>query len=117
MMPSLSDTKVYLAIGATDMRKSINGLSLLVVDYFDRDPLSGNLFAFCNRKQDIVKVLYWEMSGFCLWMKRLEKHKFRWPQSEEEMLGISRRELNWLLDGLSIEQQDAHQRLNYTEVF
>ncbi len=59
--------QVYIAPGATDMRKSINGLSLLVVDQLELNPLSGHLFAFCNRKRDMVKILYWDRNGFCLY--------------------------------------------------
>lgn len=57
---------VFLAIGATDMRKSINGLSLLVEEQFALDLFSGSYFAFCNRRRDIVKILYWEESGLSL---------------------------------------------------
>lgn len=108
--------KVYLAIGATDMRKAINGLSILVEDQLDLDPFSGHLFAFCNRKQTMVKVLYWDRNGFCLWCKRLERDRFQWPTSRKEVINISRRELNWLLDGLTIYQREAHERLSYSTV-
>ena len=67
MFPYLPGLRVYLAVGVTDMRKSINGLSILVQDQLDLDPISGHLFAFCNRRRDIVKVLYWDRNGFCLW--------------------------------------------------
>ena len=112
MFPSAS--KVYIALGATDMRKSINGLSLLVVDQFDLDVFSGNLFAFCNRRRDIIKILYWDDNGFCIWLKRLEKDIFRWPDSEQDVMEISRTALDWLLSGLDLRQ--AHKRLNYTLV-
>ena len=62
MFPFLPAVRVYLATGATDRRKSINGLSILVAEQLNLDPLSGHLFAFCNRKRDIVKVLYWGVS-------------------------------------------------------
>ena len=107
--------QVYLAIGATDMRKAINGLSILAEDQLDLDPFSGHLFAFCNRKQTMVKVLYWDRNGFCLWQKRLERDRFRWPDSRQAVMSISRRELNWLLDGLTIHQK-AHSRLSYSTV-
>jgi transposase len=71
MFPALPEIKVLLAVGVTDMRKSINGLSILVAEQLELDPLSGHLFAFCNRKRDIVKILYWDRNGFCLWQKRL----------------------------------------------
>ena len=75
-----SGTRIYLAVGSTDMRKAINGLSILVQDELALDPLSGHLFAFCNRKRNMVKILYWDRNGFCLWHKRLEKHHFTWPR-------------------------------------
>lgn len=108
--------KVYLATGATDMRKSINGLSILVAEHLALDPLSGHLFGFCNRKRDIVKILYWDRNGFCLWQKRLEKDRFRWPASEDEVLALHRYELAWLLDGLSLVQHEAHRPLSYATV-
>lgn len=109
MFSSASQMRVYVALGSTDMRKSINGLSLLVADQFDLDLFSGSLFAFCNRKRDIVKILYWADNGFCIWMKRLEKDFFRWPESEQEVMEVSRSALGWLLSGLDFSQ--AHKRL------
>ena len=108
-------TKVFLAPGATDMRKAINGLSLLVADQLELDPLSGHMFCFCNRKKDIVKVLYWDRNGFCLWHKRLEKDRFRWPESEDEVLSLDIHQLRWLLDGLEWEQSQAHRQIRYKE--
>jgi transposase len=105
--------RVYIAPGVTDMRKSINGLSLLVADQLELNPLSGHLFAFCNRKRDMVKILYWDRNGFCLWHKRLEKDRFRRPESAEDVLAVHGYELVWLLDGLSLDQRMAHQRLEY----
>ena len=112
MFPVLPEIKVFLAIGVTDMRKSINGLSILVADRLERDPLSGHLFAFCNRGRDIVKILYWDRNGFCLWQKRLERHRFRWPKTPSEVLQIGARELGWLMDGLALEQLTAHDKID-----
>ena len=109
--------KVYLAIGNTDMRKSINGLSILVEGNMDLDPFSGHLFVFCNRRRNILKVLYWDRNGFCLWHKRLEKHRFRWPELESDVIKIDHRELMWLIDGLEIEQKDAHGMLSYSVLY
>jgi transposase len=108
------NTRIYLAVGSTDMRKAINGLSILVQDELDLDPLSGHLFAFCNRRRNMVKILYWERNGFCLWHKRLEKQYFTWPESQQQVLELDARELNWLIEGLDISQVDGHQRLNYS---
>ena len=110
--PSAS-VQVYIAPGVTDMRKAINGLSLLVSDQMELDPLSGHLFAFCNRKRDMVKILYWDRNGFCLWQKRLEQDRFRWPDTPEDVLNVQGHELSWLLDGLSLNQQHAHRELHY----
>ena len=116
LLPS-ENIKVYLALGATDMRKSINGLSILVSKQMDLDPFSGHLFVFCNRKKNMIKVLFWDRNGFCLWHKRLEKHSFKWPASRSDMMVIERRELFWLMDGLNIHQKEAHQRLNYSVIY
>ena len=110
----MRQAKVYLALGTTDMRKSINGLSLLVEDQFDLDLFTGNLFAFCNRRRDMVKILYWSGNGFCIWFKRLEEDQFRWPDSEQEVMEISPAALDWLLHGLDLRQ--AHRRLGYGAV-
>ncbi|MBU0544222.1 MAG: IS66 family insertion sequence element accessory protein TnpB [Proteobacteria bacterium] len=114
MFSALPGIKVYLAIGGTDMRKAINGLSILVEEQMALSPFNGHLFGFCNRKCDIIKILYWDRNGFCLWQKRLEKDRFRWPESEEDVLSIGSRELNWLIEGLSVTQHEAHGHLVYS---
>ncbi len=115
MLPAMSSgSSVYLAVGTTDLRKAINGLSILVQDEFELNPFSGSLYGFCNRKRDLVKLLYWHRNGFCLWQKRLEKERFRWPESDCELIEITNRELGWLLDGLRIEQKEAHRQLSYS---
>ena len=110
MLP-LTNSRVYLAVGITDMRKAINGLSIMVEQHLSKDPFSGDLFVFCNRRRNMIKILYWDKNGFCLWHKRLEKHRFHWPRSAEEVVRIGPRELEWLLDGL--DYTSAHQRLYY----
>jgi transposase len=106
--------QVYVVMGTVDMRKSIDGLSLLVSEQLALDAFAGHMFAFTNRKRNVVKLLYWQRNGFCLWMKRLEKDKFRWPESREEVLNIGPRELRWLLEGLDIHQKQAHGALHYS---
>jgi len=108
------DTQVYLAIGVTDMRKQINGLSIMVEQALSLNPFSGDLFAFCNRRRNMIKILYWDKNGFCLWHKRLEEHRFKWPRTEKEVFLIGPRELNWLLDGLDFTV--AHEQLHYRAV-
>ena len=111
-----SGTRVYLAVGPTDMRKSINGLAALVETEMERSAVSGHLFVFCNRARTIVKALYWDHNGFCLWQKRLEAERFRWPRIEEEVLEIEPRQLLWLLSGLEMEQAGSHRRLAVSSV-
>lgn len=109
-------TKIYLALGKTDMRKSINGLSILVEERFAMDPFSGHLFVFSNRRRNMVKILYWDRNGFCLWHKRLEKHRFKWPALAEDALEIDQRQLGWLIEGLDFSQVRAHESLKYSTV-
>jgi transposase len=111
-----SQIRVYVAVGSMDLRKSIDGLAAVVSQQFVLDPFTGHLFAFCNRRRNCVKVLYWDRNGFCVWQKRLEKERFRWPKCREEVLSVSSREFGWLLDGLEIQQAKAHQTLRYAAV-
>lgn len=100
--------RIYLACGYTDMRKSIDGLSALVVQQFHFDPFSSSLFLFCGRRCDRIKALYWEGDGFVLLYKRLERGSFQWPRKESEVRDITRQQFRWLMEGLSIEQPKAH---------
>ena len=108
--------KVYLAIGNTDMRKAINGLSILVESSLSLDPFSGSLFVFTNRRRNILKILYWDRNGFCLWQKRLEKHRFRWPEPGCKVLEIEGQELFFLLEGFDLSRIQGHKRLSYTAI-
>lgn len=108
---------VYLAVGVTDMRKSIDGLSIMVSQALNFDPFSGHLFVFSNRRRNMVKMLYWDRNGFCLWQKRLEKDCFRWPEGGRKVVELDQRELRWLLEGLDVHQRQAHGRLHYSAVF
>lgn len=112
-----SDIKVYLALGSTDMRKSINGLSILVEHHLEQNPFSGHLFAFCNRRRTTLKVLYWDRNGFCLWHKHLDKDRFRWPDGPGDVKEIDNRQLQWLIDGLNLHQPNAYKSLRYQSVF
>jgi transposase len=109
MLDETSVERVYLARGSTDLRKSIDGLAVLVKEEFDLDPFSPSLFVFCNRQRDKLKILHWEHNGFWLYYRRLERGKFHWPsENSSTPLKITRRQLRWLLDGLSLEQKQAH---------
>jgi len=110
-----SNTKVYLAAGATDMRKVINGLMVLVQDVLESDPFSSHLFVFCNRLRDKIKILYWHNNDFWLFYRRLEKQRFWWPAVNESIsVEITMRELSWLLEGVDITRIEAHKAVNQT---
>ena len=116
MLRSNNSINAYLACGATDLRKSIDGLALIVQMKFQLDPFSNNLFIFCNKNKTSIKILRWDNDGFILLTKKLvEKMKFQWPKDSEGVKNISARELRWLLEGLSIEQPKAHKNININE--
>ena len=109
MLSEIQVNQVYLACGSTDMRKSIDGLAVLVKEGFDLDPFAPALFVFCNRERNKLKILHWEFNGFWLYYRRLERGRFRWPPDDGAApRQVTRRELRWLLDGLSLEQKQAH---------
>jgi transposase len=108
MIPLGPATRVYLAIGSTDLRKGFEGLSGLVRHQMMEDPLSGHLFVFSNRSRNRIKLLYWDGSGTWICAKRLEKGRFSWPRSEGEpasaALRILAEELTLLLSGIDLEK-------------
>jgi transposase len=112
MMLPAEPHRVFLAVGSTDMRKSINGLSIMVEQVMDRNPFTGDLFVFCNRRRNMIKIFYWDYNGFCVWLKRLEEHRFTWPRTREEVISIGSKELEWLLAGLDYTR--AHKQLRYS---
>jgi transposase len=101
-----SATKVYLAAGATDMRKGFEGLQGLVSYKLRADPLSGHLFVFCNRSRTRLKMLYWDGSGLWVCAKRLEKGRFSWPEPEagEQSVRLTAEQLALLLAGIELER-------------
>jgi transposase len=112
MISEASVDKVYLAQGKTDLRKSIDGLAALVKEEFDLAPFSPCLFVFCNRSRDKLKILQWDHNGFWLHYRRLEKGKFHWPSQDHAIpLAVTRRQLRWLLDGLPLQQRQAHREV------
>ena len=83
MIPVPASTKVWLACGVTDMRKGFAGLSALAETVLRRDPYCGHLFVFRGRRGDLIKVIWWDGQGACLFSKRLERGRFVWPSSDE----------------------------------
>ena len=95
--------RVYAALGATDMRKSFDGLSALTRSVIGLDPMTGHLFVFCNRSRNRVKVLLWDGSGFCIYHKRLARGSFAFPISEQSSRELRPAELSALLAGISFD--------------
>jgi transposase len=93
-------TKIWLAAGVTDMRKGFDGLSGQVQTVLDQQPFSGHVFVFRGRRGDIVKLLWFDGDGLCLFSKRLERGRFIWPKAESGTVSLSRAQLSMLLEGI-----------------
>ncbi|MCB9035955.1 MAG: IS66 family insertion sequence element accessory protein TnpB [Lewinellaceae bacterium] len=104
MMGFTSAQRYYLSREAADMRKSYDGLSGLVRQGLGRDPLSGEVFIFLNRRRTMIKILVWDRSGFVIWSKRLERGTFELPRSTEAGASVALRweELVMILEGVSL---------------
>ena len=100
MIPVPSGARVWLAAGHTDMRKGFDGLALLVQETLRRDPHNGHLFVFRGRRGDLLKVLYWDTQGLCLFAKRLERGRFVWPSARDGVVSLTPAQLSMLLEGI-----------------
>ncbi len=100
MIPVPASTKVWLAAGVTDMRKGFNGLSALAQDFLKQDPFSGHLFVFRGRRGDLLKVIWFDGQGACLFSKRLEKGRFVWPSATTGKVTLTPAQLSMLLEGI-----------------
>ena len=114
MITSFDGMSIYVKPGSTDMRKQINGLTIQVQEIMEKDPFSGSLFIFCNKQRKILKMIYWDRNGFWLFLKRLEKDKFPWPQTKEETQEITSEQFEMLLKGIDFWK--AHKPLKYSKV-
>jgi len=87
------------------LRRSITGLAVIVQECFELDPFSSSLFVFCNKKRNLLKMLHWSHNGFWLYIRKLEKGIFQWPEKNStDTIVVGKRELSWLLDGLSLSR-------------
>jgi transposase len=106
MLSVSSQTRVFLARGPVDMRKSFNGLIGLTESVLAQDPLSGHLFVFINRRRDRIKLLYWGGTGFCIWYQHLEEGGYQLPDAatadEQEGIEITSTQLSLILDGVDL---------------
>ena len=100
MIPVPMAAKVWLAAGITDMRKGFGGLSALAQNVLQQDPFSGHLFVFRGRRGDLIKLIWFDGQGACLFSKRLEKGRFVWPSAGSGTVTLSPAQLSMLLEGI-----------------
>jgi transposase len=100
MIAVSAGVRVWLAAGATDMRKGFDGLSAQVQTVLQQDPFCGQVFVFRGRRGDLVKLLWWDGDGLCLFAKRLERGRFVWPRADEGTAVLSAAQLSMLLEGI-----------------
>jgi transposase len=100
MIPVPASTRVWLAAGVTDMRKGFNGLAALAQDVLKQDPFSGHLFVFRGRRGDLLKVIWFDGQGACLFSKRLEKGRFVWPSATTGKVTLTPAQLSMLLEAI-----------------
>lgn len=117
MLSRIGECRIFLAAGVTDMRKSFNGLSGLVRSRLGEDPLSGDLFVFCNRGKNRLKILFFDSSGLWVLAKRLERGTFDWPAENEGRARIELRyeKLLLILNGLDASELRERKRWRRAE--
>jgi transposase len=93
-------TRIWLAAGVTDMRKGFDSLAMLAQTVLRKDPFSGHVFCFRGRRGDLVKLLWWDGDGLCLFAKRLERGRFVWPRAEQGVAVLTPAQLSMLLEGI-----------------
>ena len=100
MMGMPAGTRIWLAAGATDMRKGFDSLAVQAQTVLGKDPFSGHVFCFRGRRGDLIKLLWWDGDGLCLFAKRLERGRFVWPAPAGGIVAISAAQLAYMLDGI-----------------
>ena len=92
--------QIWIAAGITDMRRGLTGLSALVQTALEQNPFCGHVFVFRGKRGDLIKVLWWDGDGLCLFAKRLERGRFIWPRAENGTVSLTRAQLSMLLEGM-----------------
>ena len=99
-----ANARIWIAAGVTDLRRGFGGLSALVQTALEQDPYAGHVFVFRGRRGDLIKLLWWDGDGLCLFAKRLERGRFLWPKAEEGKVLLTRAQLSMLLEGIDWRQ-------------
>ena len=100
MIPVPSNTRIWLAAGVTDMRSGFNTLAAQAQTVLKEDPFSGHLFVFRGRRGDLLKIIWWDQHGACLFYKRLERGRFVWPRAKDGKVSLTGSQLAMLLEGI-----------------
>jgi transposase len=100
MTLDINRVRIFIRPGCTDLRKAVNGLSVLIEQEMEGELFSGNVYLFCNRERKLLKGLWWDRNGFWLSQKRLEQEKFPWPENSEAARELNGEELQMLLRGI-----------------
>jgi len=100
MMGLPAGTRIWIVAGVTDMRRGFVGLSGMIQTTLEENPFSGHVFVFRGRRGDLIKVLWWDGDGLCLFAKRLERGRFIWPQTSTGVVSLSPAQLSMLLEGI-----------------
>jgi transposase len=95
-----SGTHIWIAAGVTDLRRGFTGLSATVQTVLEENPFSGHVFVFRGRRGDLIKLLWWDGDGLCLFAKRLERGRFIWPQAQSGTVSLTRAQSSMLLEGI-----------------
>jgi transposase len=106
--------RIFVCLVPTDLRRSFDGLAGLVAGVLGEDPLSGHLYVFHNRRADLIKILYWDRSGYCIWAKRLERGTFHFPVQKESRVEMQSSDLMLILEGIdlsSVKRRKRYQRI------
>ena len=114
MFGDFDHVRIFVFAGVTDFRKHIDGLSEIVAASQRGTLYEGDLFVFCSKGRDKLKVLYYDRNGFCLWYKRLEEGKFPWPKTRVAAQEITKEQMVWLLRG--IDFWNEHKKITYFHV-
>ena len=118
MLTISQDTKIHVYLEPVDMRKSVNGLGIILLDTFDQDPHSGYLYLFINKPHNKIKCLFWDRNGFVIYYKRLEKGRFNYSKYlNGDKINVSEKQLRALLMGLDFYLLSDHPQEKYQDLF
>jgi transposase len=105
------EKRIFVRMGFTDMRKQINSLSAVIQELKPEGPFDGSYYVFCGKTRKVIKIVYWDKNGFCLWLKRLEQDSFPWPKAGDELDEMTRQHIRLLLRGIDVWKE--HKRIEY----